>query len=203
MRHAVAVVLLPVAAFVLAASASVAYGLSATYGADTPGLATVVVVLVLVPGGLALLCLLGARDPVGRRRPRTSVLAAGVLVVFAATVTGAVAYGGTVHERDRAARSTACSPEDAALLTAVDAPGAHTEPLGEPDGGCSVVVSWVPDAARAEAEVVSSLERGGWQRADADGAQRVFRRGEAVLRLSASSDGKATDIRLTLQHDTS
>lgn len=202
MRHAVAVVLVAVAALALAASANLAYGLSAAYGADTPGLGGLGIVLVLVPGGLALLCLVGARDPVGPARPRTSVLAAGVLVVFGATVTGAVAYGGTVHERDRAAAATACSPEDTALLTAVDAPGAHTEPLGEPDGGCTIVVSWVPDAARAEGAVVSSLERGGWERTGRDGAEQVLRRGGAVLRLSASSDGKATDVRLTLQPGT-
>jgi hypothetical protein len=198
-RYAVPAVLVGVAALLLAGSANVAYGLAAAYGADTPGTWSVIAVLVVVPGGLALLCLIGARDPVGPPRPRTSVLAAGVLAVFAATVSGADAYGGRVHERDRAAMATACSPEDTALLTAVDAPGAHTEPSGEPDGGCSMVISWVPDAARAEAEVVSSLERGGWQRTERDGAEQVLRRGEAVLRLSASSDGKATDVLLTLQ----
>jgi hypothetical protein len=126
------------------------------------------------------------------------VLAVAVLVVFGAAVSGASAYGGIVHERDRAARTTACSPEDVALLTAVDAPGAHTEPAGDADGGCSVVVSWVPDAAVATAQVVASLERGGWQQTAHDGDDLVLRREQAVLRLSASSDGKATEVRLTL-----
>ena len=194
MQHAVAVVLVGVALLVLAAVTSLTYGLTVEYGDSTvQGLGWLV--LVLVPAGLALLCLLGARDPVGPPRPRTSVLAVGVVVVFAATVTGAQAYGGLVHERNREARTAACSPEDVALLTAVDAPGAHSEPLGDEDGGCSVVVSWVPDVAVATAAVVSSLERGGWQ---PTGSASVFRRGDAVLQVSAGSDGKATEVRLTL-----
>ncbi len=202
MQYALPLVLSGIAALLLAGSANVAYGLAAAYGADATG-ESVIAVLVVVPGMLALLCLVGARDPVGPARPRTSVLAVGVLAVFAVTVSGAGAYGGRVHERDQAAMAAGCSPEDTALLTAVDAPGVRTEPSGEPDGGCSMVISGVPDAARAESEVVSSLERGGWQRTDRDGTRQVFRRGEAVLRLSASSDGKVTDVRLTLQPETS
>jgi hypothetical protein len=197
-RHAVAVVLVGVAALLLAAATNLAYGLSAAYGADTvqDGGWTF---LVLVPGALALLCLLGARDPDGRTRPRTSALAVGVLVVFAVTVSGAAAYGGSVHERNLAARTTACSPEDIALLKAVDAPGARTEPAGEDDGGCSMVVSWVPDAAVATARVVGSVQRGGWHPVAREGEERVFRRGDAVLRLSVvGADSTSTDVRLTL-----
>ena len=89
--------------------------------------------------------------------------------------------------------------DDLALLAAVDAPGAHSEPAGDADGGCSMVVSWVPDLARAQAEVVAALERGGWERIARDGDEQVFEREDEVLRLFAVSDGKATDVRLTLQ----
>ena len=79
MQHLAAVVLAAVAAALLALSASGVSGLASEYGADAvvgPGWA----VLVLVPAGLARLCLVGARDPVGqacrwstrRRKPRTS-----------------------------------------------------------------------------------------------------------------------------------
>jgi hypothetical protein len=197
-RHAVAIVLTTVAALVLAASASVTYGLAASYGADTPAHGLGAVFLVLLPAGLALLCLVGARDPVGGPRPTTGVLTVGVLVVFAATGAAAAAYGGRVHERERAAQTTACSPDDLALLAAVDAPGAHSEPAGDGDGGCSMVVSWVPDVDLASARVVASLEDGGWQRAAGDGHEQVFEREDAVLHLTASSDGKATQVRLTL-----
>ena len=198
MQHAVAVVLAAVAAALLAFTAAVIHGLASEYGADVfPGGSWAVVSL--VPAGLALLCLVGARDPVGRPRPRTSVLALGVLGVFMATGAAAVAHGGSVHERDRKAEAAACSADDLALLAAVDAPGAHSEPAGDADGGCSVVVSWVPDLARAQAEVVAVLERGGWQRITREGDEQVFQREYDVLRLSARSDGKATDVQLTLQ----
>ena len=200
MQHLVAIVLAVVAAALLAASASVTYGLSATYGAGTPYEGGVGwVLLVLLPAGLAVLCLVGARDPVGRPRPRTSVLVAGVLVVFAATGAAAAAYGGSVHERERAAEATACSPGDLALLAALDAPGARSEPAGDADGGCSVLVSSVPDLGRAVAEVEAGLERERWRRIGRDADAEVFQRGEDVLRLSAVSDGKATDVRLTLE----
>jgi hypothetical protein len=75
----------------------------------------------------------------------------------------------------------------------------RSEPAGDADGGCSLVVSWVPDVSRATGRVVEGLQRGGWQQTARDGDQRVFQRGDDVLRLSAVSDGKATDVRLTLQ----
>ena len=199
MQHLVAVVLTAVAAALLLGSAAVLHGLASAYGAgvvsDVPSWA----VLVLVPAALALLCLVGARDPVGPPRPRTSVLAVGVLVVFCVTGAAATAHGGSVHERERAVEATACSPGDQALLRAVDAPGVRSEPAGDADGGCSVVVSWVPDVSRATARVVEGLQRGGWQRTARDGDQQVFQRGDDVLRLSVVSDGKATDVRLTLE----
>jgi len=197
--RAVAIVLAAVAAGLLAVSAAVISGLSSEYGAGVFGDGLSWAVLVLVPAGLALLCLVGARDPVGRPRPRTSVLALGVLGVFAATGAGAVAYGGSVHERDREAEASACSAGDLALLTAVEAPGVRSAPAGDADGGCSVLVSWVPDVARARAEVVGGLERAGWQQIARDGHEQVFQREDDVLRLSVTSDGKATDVRLTLQ----
>jgi predicted RNA binding protein YcfA (HicA-like mRNA interferase family) len=61
-----------------------------------------------------------------------------------------------------------------------------------------MVVWGGPDAAQAEAEVTASLERGGWQPVAPDGSERVFQREDRVLRLTAVSDGKATDVRLTL-----
>ena len=197
MRHAVAVVLVLVAVLVLGAATSLAFGLAAEYGGDVlqDGSA---IVLALLAAGPVLLCLLGARDPVGRPRPRTSVLAVGVLVVSAVSVSAAAAYGGRVHERDLAARTTACSPQDVELLRAVDAPGTHTEPAGDADGGCSVLVSWVPDADLATARVAAGLEGGGWRLTGREGDEQLWRLGEAVLRVSASSDGKATDVRLTL-----
>jgi hypothetical protein len=197
-QHAVAVVLAAVAAALLAVTAAVIHGLVSEYGTDVfPDGSWAV--LVLVPAALALLCLVGARDPVGRPRPRTSVLAVGVLGVFVATGAAAVAHGGSVHERDRKAEAAACSGGDLALFAAVDAPGVHSEPAGDADGGCSMVVSWVPDPTRAQAAVAAALERGGWQRIARDGDQQVFRRQDEVLRLFAVSDGTATDVRLTLQ----
>jgi hypothetical protein len=172
-RYAVAIVFSAVALLLLAFSANANYGLAAEYGASAPyGGGFGWVLLVLVPAGLALLLLAGARDPVDTPRPRTSVLAVAVLIVFAATGAAAAAYGGSVHERTRAAMATACSPDDVALLTEVDAPGARSEALGEPDGGCSMVVSGVPDVAVAEASVVEGLERGGWQRSPTTGRSR-------------------------------
>jgi predicted RNA binding protein YcfA (HicA-like mRNA interferase family) len=56
----------------------------------------------------------------------------------------------------------------------------------------------VPDAALAEADVTAALERAGWEPTAQDGSERVFQREDRVLRLSAVSDGKATDVRLTL-----
>lgn len=199
MRHAVALVLTAVAAALWGLSAVAIHGLAAEYGADVFADGLSAAVLVAVPASLALLCLVGARDPLRRPRPRTSVLAVGVLVLFAATGAAAVAHGGSVHERDRAVIGTACSSGDVALLAAVDAPGARSEPAGEPDGGCSVVVSSEPDVASAVAEVTAALERGGWQRTAQDGDERVFERADDVLRLSAVSDGKVTDVRLTLR----
>ena len=198
MQHLVAIVCTALAAVFLAGSVSVTYGLAAAYGAGTPyegGLGWAL--LVLAPGGLALLCLIAARDAVGRRRPRTSVLAVGVLVVFTAAGAGAAAYGGSVHERDRAAEAAAGAADDLALLAEVTAAGASTPPAGEADGGCSVVVSSVPDAALAEARVVAALEQAGWRRVRA-GDGREFERGRALLRLSVTTDGKATDVRLTV-----
>lgn len=196
MRHAVAVVLVGVAALLLAAVTSLAYGLSVEYGADVLQDGGQVP-LVLVPAGLALLCLVGAL-PVGRRRPRVPVLALGVLVVFAATVSGAAAYGASVHERDRDVRTTACSPDDRALLASVDAAGPRSEVMGDELGACSVIVHGEPDVARATAAVVAGLERGGWQRTGSEGEVQVFQREDSVLRVSAASDGKVTDVRLTL-----
>lgn len=198
MRHAVTVVLTAVAAAFLAVSASLVHGLASEYGAAVfPGGSWAVVML--VAAGLALLCLVGARGAAGRPRPPTSVLAAGVLVLFVGTGAAAVAHGGSVHERNSAAEAAACSPGDVALLAAVDAPGAQSEPTGSADGGCSMVVSSVPDVARAEAEVTTALERGGWQRTALDGDGQVFERDGELLRITAVSDGKATDVRLTLQ----
>lgn len=198
MQHLVAVVLTAVAAALLLGSAAVLHGLASAYGAgvvsDVPSWA----VLVLVPAALALLCLVGARDPVGPPRPRTSVLAVGVLVVFCVTGAAATAHGGSVHERERAVEATACSPGDQALLRAVDAPGVRSEPAGDADGGCSMLVSWVPDADLATARVAAGLEGGGWRLTGREGDEQLWRLGEAVLRVSASSDGKATDVRLTL-----
>jgi hypothetical protein len=119
--------------------------------------------------------------------------------VSTATVTGAAAYGDSVYQRDREAMATACSPQDVALLAALDAPGPRSEVMGDEAGGCSVLVSGAPDEARATADVVASLQRGGWQRTAGEGVEQVFSRGEAVLRLFASSDGKVTDVRLTLE----
>lgn len=198
LRQLMMVVLTAVAATLLALSASLVHGLASEYGADVfPGGSWAVVML--VPAGLALPCLVAARGVVGRPRPRTSVLAAWVLVVFAATGAAAVVHGGSVHERDSVVEAAACSPADLALLAAVDAPGAHSAPAGGADGGCSMVVSWVPDIARAEAEMTAALERGGWQRSARDGDSQVFERQGEVLRMSVVSDGKATDVRLTLQ----
>ncbi len=106
MQHLGAIVLTAVAAALLAFTAAVAHGLASEYGAAavSDGLTAV---LVLVPAGLALLCLVGARDPIGRPRPRTSVLAVAVLLVFGATTTAAVAHGDGVHERDRRAEASA------------------------------------------------------------------------------------------------
>lgn len=196
-RHAVAAVLLVVAALVLALGASLVHGLAAEYGAETPGLGGVAVVVGVVSAGLALLCLVGARAPVGRR-PRPSVLAVGVLVVVPSVLWGAQVHGGRVHERDRAAEGTACSAADRALLTAVDAPGVRSEPVGDADGGCSMLVSEVPDADVATARVAAGLQRGGWRLTGREEDEQVWQRGEAVLRVSASSDGKVTDVRLTL-----
>jgi hypothetical protein len=199
-RYAVAIAFSAVAMLLLAFSANANYGLAAEYGASAPyGGGFGWVLLVLVPAGLALLFLLGARDPVGTPRPRTSLLAVGVLVVFLATGTAAAAYGGSVHREEQLSQASACSVDDVALLAAVDAAGVHSEPAGDPAGGCSTVISGVPDAARAEADVVSALERGGWQRIADEGDEQVFQREDRVLRLSAVSDGKATDVTLTLQ----
>ena len=197
MQHAVAAVLLVVAGVVLALGASLVHGLTAAYGPDTPGLGGVAVVVGVVCAGLTLLCLVGARDPVGGR-PRTSVLAVGVLGVVAATLWAARAHGANVHERDLAAQGTACSPGDRALLAALDAPGTRSEPLGDAEGGCSTVVSWVPDVDRATARVAVGLEGAGWRLTGLDGEGQRWQRGDAVLRVSASSDGRATDVRITL-----
>ena len=197
MQHAVAAVLLVVAGVVLALGASLVHGVASTYGPDTPGLGGVAVVVGVLCAGLVLLCLVGARDPVGGR-PRTSVLAVGVLVVVTATLWAARAHGGQVHERDQAAQGTACSPDDVALLSAVDAPGARSEPVGDAEGRCSTVVSGVPDEDLATARVAVGLEEGGWRLTGLDGEAQRWERGEAVLLMSAASDGKATDVRLVL-----
>ena len=144
-----------------------------------------------------LLCLVGARDPVGGR-PETSVLVVVAVVVVAGTLWGARAYGGHVHERDAAAERTACSPDDLALLSAIDAPGSRSEPVGDAEGRCSTVVSWVPDVDRATARVAVGLEGGGWRLTGLEGEAQRWERGEAVLLVSASSDGKATQVRLAL-----
>ena len=199
MQHAVGLFLSALAALVLAASAWVTYGLSAGYGAEVVTGGGGWVILWLAPAALALLCLVGASDPVGRLRVRVPVLAAGVLAVFAATGAAAAEYGGRVHVRDRAAQASACSVDDVSTLTGLDARGiGRSEPAGDPDGGCSMVVWGGPDAGLAEAEVTAALERGGWQPVGPDGSERVFQREDRVLRLSAVSDGKATDVRLTL-----
>ena len=199
MQHAVALLLTALAALVLAASAWATYGLSATYGAGVFSQGGGWAILALAPAALALLLLVGARDPAGRPRARLSALAAGVLVVFAGTGAAASAYGGSVHSRDQLAQASACSVDDVSTLTGLDALGnGHSEPAGDPDGGCSMVVWGGPDAGLAEAEVTAALERGGWQPIASDGSERVFQREDRVLRLSAVSDGKATDVRLTL-----
>ena len=149
----------------------------------------------LVPAGLALLCLVGARDPVGPPRPRTSVLAAGVLLV-SATGAAAVAYGDSAYEP--VVEGPVCPEADVALLEAVDAPGARSAPLLDAGGGCSTSLWGVPDPARATADVVAALEQGGWRRTAGEGGALVFRRGTDVLHLSAESDGSATNLRLTV-----
>ena len=192
MAHLAALVLVPAALALLGLTASVLAGLSSEYGPDAvldPGL----LILVLVPAGLALLCLVGARDPVGPPRPRTSVLAAGVLVVFCLTGAAAVAYGASAHVPEEA---STCSPEDLDVLASFDAPGTRTLPLADAAGGCWVSVWGVPDLAEAEADAVDAVERDGWRRTAGEGEVQVFVREGDVVRLSAESDGSATNVRL-------
>ncbi len=194
MRFLASAVLAAVALALLGLTASVLAGLTSTYGPDAvlnPGL----VVLVLVPAALALLCLVGARDPVGPPRPRTPVLAAGVLVVFCATGAAAVAYGATEHVPEE---ESTCSPEDQDVLASFDAPGARSLPLEDGAGGCWVTAWGVPDLAEAEAQAVAAVEDDGWRRTAREGDVQVFVRGGAVVRLSAESDGSATNVRLAV-----
>jgi hypothetical protein len=181
-ERAVALVFTALAALVLAASASVTHGLSATYGAGVLTQGAGWAILVVVPAALALLFLLGARDTQGRSRAHVAGLAAGVLVVFAVTGAAAAAHGEGVHSRDQLAQASACSVDDVSMLTGLDASFSHSEPAGDPDGGCSMVVWGVPDPALAEAEVTAALERGGWQPVARDGSERVFQREDRVLR---------------------
>lgn len=195
MQHLAAVVLAAVAAALLVLSAAVVSGLASEYGAGAV-VGLVWAVLVLVPAGLALLCLVGARDPVGPPRPRTSVLAAGVVLVFSVTGAAAVAYGDSAYEP--VVEGPVCPEADVALLESVDAPGARSAPVLDGDGGCTQSLWGVPDRARATADVVAALERDGWRTTAGDAGAQVFRRGTEALHLSAESDGTATNVRLTV-----
>ena len=194
MRFVASAVLAAAALALLGLTASVLAGLTSTYGPDAvlnPALAA----LVLAPAGLALLCLVGARDPVGPPRPRTPVLAAGVLLVFCATGAAAVAYGAGEHVPGE---ESTCSPEDLDVLASFDAPGARSLPLEDGAGGCEVTVWGVPDLAEAEAEAVEAVEDDGWRRTAREGDAQVFVREGEVVRLSATSNGTATDVRLAV-----
>lgn len=195
MQHLIATLLTAVAVALLALSAAVTSGLASVYGPDAV-LNAGLLLLVLAPAGLALLCLIAARDPVGPPWPRTSALAAGVLVVFCATGAAAVAHGAHSHVPEQA---STCSPDDLALLESFDAPGARSLPLSDAAGGCSVSVWGVPDLATAEAEAFDAVERDGWRRTAREGDVQVFERGAAVVRLSAESDGSATNVRLEVR----
>lgn len=192
MRHLVALVLVPAALALLGLTASVLAGLTSEYGPDAV-LDPVLPVLVLVPAALALLCLVGARDPVGPPRPRTPVLAAGVVVVFCLTGAAAVAYGASEHVPEEV---STCSPEDQDVLDSFDAPGARSLPMADAAGGCWVSVWGAPDLAEARAAAVDAVEGDGWRRTAREGDVQVFVRDGVVVRMSAESDGTATNVRL-------
>ena len=183
------------AAAVLGLSASATYGIAAEYGASAAYGGWLLVAL--LPTLLALACLLGVRGVLGASRPPRAVLAAVVIALFAVVGVAAITLGGQAHDRRTTAMAAGCSPSDVELLSSIDVPG-RTDPVGEEDGGCTVTFAGVPEAAQATADASDALSRAGWQPRGREDDDVLFEREGEVLRLSSFSDGKVTDVRLTL-----
>lgn len=148
-------------------------------------------------GPVALGCLLGVRGTLDASRPPRAVLAVAVVVLFAVVGAAAATLGAQAHDRRTTAVATGCSPSDVDLLTSIDAPG-RTDPVGEQDGGCSATFSGPPDQARARDDAADALRRDGWRPGGGEDGDQLFEREAEVLGLSSFSDGKVTDVRLTL-----
>lgn len=125
-------------------------------------------------------------------------MAAADVVLLAVVGATAVTLGGQAHDRRTTARATGCSPGDVELLSPIGAPG-RTEPAATETGGCTVTFSGPADETRARSDVADALRRAGWRPRGREDDDQLFEREGEVLRLASSSDGKVTDVRLTLQ----
>ena len=199
MRWVAAVVLSVLAVGLLGFLVALTYGLTSEYDFTAGNLQPFDVMVVLLMGCLALLLLLGARQCVGARRPPTAVLAVTVLTVFGGAGAASAVLGGAAHDRRTATVASACSAQDRELLAAVDFPGFRLGPLGDPNGGCVLHLAPQTDAATAIADLTANLERDGWQTVEPGGETATLERDGMVLTATTLSDGKATELVLTLR----
>jgi len=199
MKRAAAVMLALLAVGVLALLLTLTYGLTNEYDFVAADLQPVDVMIVLALGCVALLLLLGARSQAGARRPATAVLAVTVLVVFAGSAAASAVLGGAAHDRRTATVARACSVEDRQLLAGVDFTGYRDGPNGDTDGRCVLKLFPDTEVTTAVADLTAALEREGWRAAESGGETLTLERGGAALTLSTVSDGKTTELVLTLR----
>lgn len=187
------------AAGLLGLLVSVTYGLTSEYDFVASTVGPINGLIVLASAGIALLLLLGARGQVGSHRSSTAGLAIAVLVVFAGSAVVSALLGGADHDRRAATVARACSAQDRALLTGVTFPGPRLGPLGDASGGCVLRLSPQVDPISAVDDVTAALTRDGWRRTEGGDQAPTFERHGAVMTVTAESDGKATEVVMTLR----
>ena len=199
LRRAAGVVLALLAAGLLALHATVTYGMTSEYDFAAGDLQPIDVMILLLVACLALLLLLGARGLLCARRPTTAVLVVVVLALFCGAAAASATLGAAAHDRRTTTVATACSAQDRELLAAVEHPGFRLGPLGDSDGTCVLRLSPQTGAATAVSGLTADLADAGWRTAGPDGGTATLERDGAVLTVTAETDGKATELVLTLR----